>query len=422
MKEHHSIAFEQTDGERAMNLPFKTLDDVELEGKRILIRVDMNCSLDPETKKIINDSRIRAMTPTLHELERSRVVLMAHQGRPGSDDFISLEQHTEILRQLGFNAHFVDDIFGEKAKKAIETVKVGEILVLQNVRMFDGEMRKGPIEEVAREPIVQELYPFFDLFVNDAFGAAHRSQPSIVGFTTVLPSVAGRVMEKEVRTLTEILSTDKHPWILVLGGSKVPDKVMMIKKLLEIGRADNVLLGGLIGTLFLIASEKISEKYGSAIKGFEEILPVAKELVDKYPDVIILPTDAAVERDGARVECSFEEMNGDPFYDIGSRTAEIFGSAIRGAKVAFANGPMGFFEKDQFKFGTIKVLEAIAECDCITVVGGGHVSAMAERMDLVDRITHISTGGGATMSFLTGKKLPLIEALENAARRMDQTA
>ncbi len=405
-----------------MRLPFKTLDDVELDEKRVLIRVDMNCSLDPDTKKIINDSRIRAMTPTLHELEQCKVVLMAHQGRPGSDDFISLEQHTEILRKLGFNAHFVDDIFGDKAKRAIKEVKVGEILVLQNVRMFDGEMKKGPIEEVAKEPIVQELYPYFDLFVNDAFGAAHRSQPSIVGFTAVLPSVAGRVMEKEVRTLTEILSTDQHPWILVLGGSKVPDKVKMIKKLLEIGRADNVLLGGLIGTLFLIADKKIPESYGGVIKEFEEILPVARELIAKYSDVIMLPVDAAVERGGSRVECSFKEMQGAPFYDIGAETAELFGSIIRGAKVAFANGPMGFFEKDEFQYGTIKVLEAIADCNCTTVVGGGHVSAMAERMNLVNKITHISTGGGATMSFLTGKKLPLIEALEAAARRMDGDA
>ena len=379
----------------------------------------MNCSLDPETKRIINDSRIRAMTPTLHELEDCKVVLLAHQGRPGSDDFISLAQHTEILRDLGFNAHFVDDIFGERAKKAIETVETGEILVLQNVRMFDGEMKKGPIEEVAKEPIVQELYPYFDLFVNDAFGAAHRSQPSIVGFTAVLPSVAGRVMEKEVRTLTEILSTDKHPWILVLGGSKVPDKVRMIKRLLEIGRADNVLLGGLIGTLFLIAGGRISERYGTAIKGFEDILPIAKELLEKYPDVIILPKDAAIEREGHRVNCTFDNMEGYPFYDIGAETADEYASIIRGAKVAFANGPMGFFEKDEFRYGTIKILEAIADCRCVTVVGGGHVSAMAEEMNLVDKITHISTGGGATMSFLTGKKLPLIDALEKAAMRMD---
>ena len=160
----------------------------------------MNCSVDPETKLITDFSRIDAIRTTLEELSQCKVVLMAHQGSPGSDDFISLEQHTEILRKYGFNAIFVDDIFGKKAKEAINQVKIGEILVLQNVRYFDGELKKASPEEVAKEPLVQELYPFFDLFVNDAFGAAHRSQASLVGFTTVLPSVAGRLVEKEIRT------------------------------------------------------------------------------------------------------------------------------------------------------------------------------------------------------------------------------
>ncbi len=402
-----------------LKLPFKTLDDVEYEGKRVLIRVDMNCSLDPETKVITNDSRIIAMTPTLHELSKSKVVLMAHQGRPKSDDFISLEQHTEILRKLGFNATFVDDIFGEKAKEAIEKVEIGEILVLQNVRMFDGEMKKAPVDEVAQEPIVQEIYHYFDLFVNDAFGAAHRSQPSIVGFTAVLPSVAGRVMEKEIRELSKVTSEELHPWVLVLGGSKVRDKVKIIDKLLAIGRADNVLLGGLIGSLFLIADGAISKEYGAPIKDFEEVLNTAKRLLKQYPDVIMIPEDAAVERDGKRVECGLDEVNGDPFLDIGPKTAKKFADTIRGSRVAFANGPMGYFEKEAFTHGTVEVLQAIADCNCITVVGGGHVSAMAQRMGLLDKITHISTGGGATMGFLTGKQLVLVDALEAAAKRMD---
>ena len=232
-----------------MNFAFKTLDDVNVKGKRVLIRVDMNCSVDPETKKITDISRIEAIQPTLRELRNSKVVLMAHQGRPGSDDFISLEQHTEVLKRLGFNAKFVDDIFGEKAKKAISEVKEGEILVLQNVRYFEGELKKAPPAEVAQEDIVQELYPLFDIFVNDAFGAAHRSQASLVGFTTVLPSVAGRLVEKEIRTLTSATATDKHPWTLVLGGSKVEDKVSILDKLLATERVDNALLGGLVGTI-----------------------------------------------------------------------------------------------------------------------------------------------------------------------------
>ena len=378
----------------------------------------MNCSVDPESKEITDDSRIVAILPTLRELAKSKLVLMAHQGRPGSDDFISLKAHTDILRKHGLNASFVDDIFGEKAKTAIEKVAVGEILVLQNVRYFDGELKMASPEEVAKEPLVQELYPLFDLFVNDAFGAAHRSQASIVGFTTVLPSVAGRLVEKEIRTLTDATATDQHPWTLVLGGAKVADKVKTLGKLLAADRVDNALLGGLLGTLFLIAKGLVSEDYSKPIKGFEDAVNTAKELLEKYPDVIIFPEDAAVARDGERFECEFSQMNSYPFFDIGPKTAKKYVETIRSSAVVFANGPMGFFEKDAFAKGTSEVLDAIADCEGITVVGGGHMGAMAQKKDFGDRITHISTGGGATINFLTGKKLDLIVALEAAAEKM----
>ncbi|MHA2423401.1 MAG: phosphoglycerate kinase [Candidatus Thorarchaeota archaeon] len=402
-----------------MNLTFKTLDDVDIKSKRVLIRVDMNCSVDPETKKITDISRIEAIQQTLQELNNSKVVLMAHQGRPGSEDFISLEQHTEALNKLGFNASLVDDIFGEKAKNAISQVKDGEILVLQNVRYFDGELKKAPALEVAEEALVQELYPLFDIFVNDAFGAAHRSQASLIGFTTVLPSVAGRLVEKEIRTLTSATDTEQHPWTLVLGGSKVADKVKILSRLLSTDRVDYAVLGGLVGTLFLIAAEKITETYSKPIKDFESAIETAREILKKYPDVIVLPEDAAVERSNERHNCSFSEMNGNPFLDIGPKTVQRYVKLIKESAVVFANGPMGYFEKEPFAKGTSAVLDAIADCKGITVVGGGHMGAMAKKMSLDNRITHISTGGGATINFLTGKKLDLVVALEAAAKRMD---
>jgi len=376
----------------------------------------MNCSVDPETKIITDSSRIDAIRKTLEDLSKSKVVLMAHQGRPGSDDFISLEQHTEILREHGFDATFVDDIFGKKAKEAIDKVKDGQILVLQNVRYFDGELKKASPEEVAKEPLVQELYPLFDLFVNDAFGAAHRSQASLVGFTTVLPSVAGRLVEKEIRTLTE--ATDTHPWTLVLGGSKVEGKVKTLSKLLGTDRVDNAVLGGLVGTLFLIADGKIPESYSAPIKGYENAVDTARELIAKYREVILLPEDAAVEHEGNRKDCEFSDMNGDPFLDIGPRTAAKYMELISSSAVVFANGPMGYFEKEVFASGTEMILQAIADCKGVTVVGGGHMGAMANKMQLESEITHISTGGGATINFLTGKKLDLVLALEDAAKRM----
>ena len=401
-----------------MQLAFKTLDDVDIIGKQILLRVDLNSSIDPVSKKIIDTSRIEAIQPTLRELSRSKVVLMAHQGSPGSDDFISLEQHTQVLKDLGFNTTFVDDIFGQKAKDAIARVKVGEILVLQNVRYFEGELKKAPPDEVAKEPIVQELYPLFDLFVNDAFGAAHRSQASLVGFTVVLPSVAGRLIEKEIRTLTDATDTEKHPWTLVLGGSKVEDKVKTLEKLLATNRVDHALLGGLIGTLFLIADEKVSSDYSAPIKGFEKAIDTARKLLATHGNVLTLPTDAAVEKDEKRIDCEFSEMEGNPFLDIGPQTILHYSKIISESAVVFANGPMGYFEKDVFAKGTKSVLQAIANCKGVTVVGGGHMGAMANRMHLDKAITHISTGGGATINFLTGKKLEVIAALEEAAKRM----
>lgn len=397
---------------------FKTLDDVEVEGKRVLLRLDINCSVDPDTKKLTDTSRIEATKPTLKDLAESRVVVLAHQGRPGSDDFIPLEQHTEKLRQMGFDATFVDDIFGEKAKKSIRKTKPGEILVLQNARYFDGEMKKGPAKELAKEAIVQELYPLFDLFVNDAFGAAHRSQPSIVGFTVVLPSVAGRLVEKEIGILTQATATDKHPWTLVLGGSKVADKVETLKKLLSTGRVDNALLGGLLATLFLIADEKIPESYSAPIKGFQKAVSTAEDLLERYSDTLVLPHTAAVDCAGERIDCSLDDMNGAPFLDIGMTTASQYAEVIRKSAVVFANGPMGYFEREEFAIGTSRVLEAIADCSGITVVGGGHMGAMAQKMKLDQAITHISTGGGATINFLTDKKLDIVAALEAAAQRM----
>jgi phosphoglycerate kinase len=402
-----------------VELSFKTLDDVEVAGKRVLIRVDINCSVDPDTKKITDDSRIIASLPTLQELSKSKVALLAHQGRPGSSDFISLKQHTERMKELGLKATFVDDIFGDKAKAAIKNLNDGEIVVLENVRMFEGELKKAPPNEVATTALVQELYPLFDFFVNDAYGAAHRSQASTVGFTTVLPSAAGRLVEKEIRVLTEATAVEKHPWILVLGGAKVEDKVKTLGKLLATGRVDYALLGGLIATLFLIANESIPEAYSKPIRGFENVVGVAKELLEKYPEIIKLPIDAAVERDGKRVECVLSEVSGDPFFDIGPATSEKYVEMIRKSAVVFANGPMGFFERGGFDIGTINILNAIAECTGTTIVGGGHMGAMAVKTGQEDKVSHISTGGGATINFLTGKKLEVIAALEEAAKRMD---
>ncbi|MEM2142281.1 MAG: phosphoglycerate kinase [Candidatus Thorarchaeota archaeon] len=399
-----------------MRLPFKTLDDIDLRNKRVLLRADINSSVDPRTKRISDDSRIVALVPTLRDLSRSKVVLIAHQGRPGSDDFISLEQHAGIIKNLGFRVSFVDDVYGESARRAIEQVNSGEVLVLQNVRYLDCEQKTGTPEDMAKEPLVQELYPLFDLFVNDAFGAAHRGQPSIVGFAAVLPSVAGRIVEREYRILSEITQTDRHPWTLVLGGSKIADKTKTLARLMSTERVDHALIGGLMGNIFLAASGKIHEEHGSRIPDYEKVVSDVKMLLGKYEDKIVLPVDAVIDRNGKPTACNLKQVGSDPILDIGPGTVELFSSKIRESVVVFANGPMGYFEREEFSAGTYAVLDAIADFGGTSVVGGGHLGSLAERRGIVHKITHISTGGGATIEFLTGKKLQLIDALEKSAQ------
>ena len=234
-----------------------TLDDVALEGKTVLVRVDFNSPVDPETKKILDYTRIkRHGETTIKELAEkgAKVVVLAHQGRKGDPDFIPLKQHAEILgKVLGKPVKYVDDVFGEKAKNAIKSLKNGEILVLENVRTFDGETKKGTPEEHAETEFVKNLAPLADLFVNDAFAAAHRAHVSIVGFTAVLPSAAGRIMERELKSLSRVLENPEKPCVFVLGGAKADDSLEISRYVLSNNIADYVLTGGVVGHVFLAA-------------------------------------------------------------------------------------------------------------------------------------------------------------------------
>ena len=303
-----------------------TLDDVKVKDKVVLVRVDFNSAIDPKTKKILEDARIRAHAETtIKELvdKGAKVVILAHQGRKGDPDFIPLKQHAEILGKiLKKPVKYVDDLYGETAKNAIKSLKSGEILVLENVRTFAGETKDGSPEEHAKTELVRNLAPLADLFVNDAFAAAHRAHVSMVGFTAVLPSVAGRIMERELKSLSKVLENPEKPCIFILGGAKADDSLEISKYVLDKGIADYVLTGGVMGQVFLAAKGvdlgKPNMDYleKKELKGF---LPGIETLIQKYPDKIKTPQDLAVEVSGKRKEISVNELPTEySTYDIGT--------------------------------------------------------------------------------------------------------
>ncbi|MEM0216786.1 MAG: phosphoglycerate kinase [Candidatus Bathyarchaeia archaeon] len=403
---------------------FLTLDDVNVKDKVVLVRVDFNSPVDPETKKVLDDTRIRAHgETTIKELSEkgAKVVVLAHQGRKGDPDFISLQQHAEILSKvIGKPVKFVDDVFGERAKKAIKELKSGEILVLENVRYFAGETKEGTPEDHAKSELVQALAPLADIFVNDAFAAAHRAHVSIVGFTKVLPSVAGRIMERELKSLSRVLENPEKPCVYVLGGAKADDSLEISKYVLENGIADYVLTGGVVGHVFLVA--KGYDLGEPNMKFLEEkkllgLVPGIRELMQKYPDKIKVPVDVAVEVEKKRKEINVEDLPTKyPIYDIGAKTVEEYAKIIRSAKSIVVSGPMGVFENSEFVYGTKRIFEEIANSKAFSLAGGGHTIAALQELGLSGKISYVSTAGGALIEFLMGRKLPGVTALEQGRK------
>jgi len=394
-----------------------TLDDFDLTNKTVFLRVDMNCPIDPETMEISGTKRIEETKETINALKDSKLVVASHQGRVGNKDYTGMEKHVEVLEKLlDRNIKHVQDIIGEAAKKEIKNLKSGEILVLDNLRLCAEENYEFSPPDAAKTIMVKRLSPLFDLCVLDSFPSAHRSHPSIVGFSHVLPACAGKIVEREIRKLDEIITVAKAPHVIVLGGSKVLDRLEAIKMLIKTGRADYVLLTGLIGNVFLRAQGRIRTSLG--IVREEEVVSKAHSLIGEYPDVFSTPVDVAIDKDGSRVELDVRDLGkGDKIYDIGPKTVEHYNKLISGAGTVFISGPAGFFEKEQFSFGTKSLLEAVSNSMATTIVSGGHLNSALKKYGLVEKINHISTAGGALVLYLTGETLPMIQSLEEAAKK-----
>ncbi|MHA1664857.1 MAG: phosphoglycerate kinase [Candidatus Njordarchaeales archaeon] len=404
---------------------FLTLDDFDFKGKTVIVRPDFNVPLDPETKEILDDSRIRAHAETIKELSEkgAKVVVIAHQGRPKQPDYTeSMEKHAKKLEEIiGKPVKYVHDLYGDTAKKAIKELKPGEILVLKNVRSFPEERKKKSPEEHAKSELVKKLAPLADIFVLDGFSVAHRSHASVVGFAVVLPSCAGRVMERELNALNKALQNPEKPYIAILGGAKAEKCIDIIGYLLENNIADNVLTGGLIGQIFLLAKGiNIGEPNVEVLKkkGLYELVPKMQELLKKFGAKIKIPNDVAIEVDGKREEIDVSELpTKEPIYDIGRKTVEQYSKFIEKAKTILLSGPLGVYEKNQFIAGTKEICEAIVRSKAFTLAGGGDTLAALKKLGVYEKFSYVSLAGGAFIEYLTGAKLPGVEVLEKAALR-----
>ena len=406
------------------SLGFLTLDDFDIRGRRVLLRVDINSPVDEETLRIEDGSKIASAAPTVRELmdRGGRLVVLAHQGRPGDYDFITLNEHADYLSMYtGKRIRYVNDIYGERALGAIEALGDGEGILIQNVRNCPTEQLKLSSQEHATSEMVAALAPRFDLFVNDAFASSHRSHASLVGFAHVLPSAAGRLMEKEIRALTGVLQNPARPSTFIFGGTKFSDALPVITRLADANQVDNVLISGLAGFVYrMILGDNIgSGTEALAKRGLsDDVREAAKGLFETHSDKISLPLDGAVDEEGERVEYDIGRIPASAsILDIGSKTIAEFNRVILRSKTILLSGPPGVYEIEAFSKGTREVFDAIASADAYTVVGGGHSGAAANKFGMSDRFSYISTGGGAIERMILGKRMPVIEALRESARQ-----
>lgn len=402
---------------------FNTIDDFEIENKTVLVRIDINSPVDPNTGLILDDTRLRLHAQTIKELSNkgAKVVILAHQSRPGKDDFTTLEQHArELSKILNLKVKHVDALFSSSAQEAITNLKPSDILLLENARFFSEETLSRSAEEQSKTIFVKSLTPYIDLFVNDAFAAAHRSQTSLVGFTINTPSAAGRVMERELTVIQDALDNVEHPCVFLLGGMKPDDSLEVMDNVLGNGTADVVLTTGIVANIVLwAANHDIADVNRSFIesRGYKDMVDVARDLLDKYgEDKIIYPSDVAIEKDGLRVDVGIDEIPNYSIFDIGTKTIGQYAKVIREAKMVFANGPAGVFENPDFAIGTEDLINAIASSKAFSLIGGGHIAAATNGAGLADKMDHVSSGGGACISMLASKPLAAVEALKKSKK------
>ena len=394
----------------------KTVKDLDVKGKKVLVRVDFNVPLSKEEKgKIADDARIKAAIPTIDYLSENgaKVILMSHLGRPKGEanpEFSLKPVANYLANEYNDKFTFIssDEVVDEKVKEEVDKLQDGQIALLENTRFRKEETKNG-------EDFAKELASLADLYVNDAFGTSHRAHASNVGVASILPSAVGFLIEKEIEVMGKALEDPDHPFVSILGGAKVSDKIGVIENLIT--KVDTILIGGGMAYTFLKAQ---GIEIGKSLLE-EDKMDLSLELIEKAKAngvEILLPVDVVIaDKIEAGVDTEIVDIDNIPedkeALDIGPKTAEIFAEKIKNAKTVVWNGPMGVFEIKEFSNGTNEVAKALSDSDAVTIVGGGDSALAIEMAGLKDKITHVSTGGGASLEFLEGKDLPGISAIED---------
>ena len=390
----------------------KTIEDIDVAGKKVIVRVDFNVPLNAD-RKITDDKRIVGALPTIKYLvdKGAKTILVSHLGRPkeGFEDKFSMKPTADRLGELlGKNVIMAKDVVGEDAKAKAAALKDGEVLMLENVRFHKEETKNDAA-------FAKELASMAEIFVNDAFGTAHRAHASTAGLADYLPAVCGFLIKKEIEFMGKALANPTRPFVAILGGAKVSDKIAVIENLID--KVDTLIVGGGMAYTFLKAK---GYNIGTSICE-EDKLELAKSLMEKAAAKgvnLMLPVDNAIAKEfnndsEKKIVASDSMPDGWMGMDIGDATIKMFADAIKNAKTVIWNGPMGVFEFSNFATGTKEIAKALAESGALSIVGGGDSAAAVEQLGFADKITHISTGGGASLEYLEGKILPGIDVLMN---------
>ena len=384
----------------------KTVKDIDLKGKRVLMRVDFNVPM--EDGKVTDDKRIKASLPTIKYIldQGASLILMSHFGRPksGPDPEFSLRAAAEVLSSLlGVPVKMGPDIIDAEAEAMAKELKPGEVLMLENTRFNKGE-EKNDLE------LAKRMAALADVYVNDAFGSAHRAHSSTEGVARYLPAVSGFLMEQELEYLGRALSNPEHPYIAILGGAKISDKIDVVESLLD--KADKVIIGGGMANTFLAAQGLNMQD--SLVE--EASLETAKSIMEKAGDKLVLPVDAVIA-DKFEPDANTQVVNVDKIppgwrmMDVGPKTLDLYKKILDGAKLIVWNGPVGVFEMPKFAEGTFALAKLLADSGATTIIGGGDSASAVKKAGVAKQMTHVSTGGGASLEFLEGKELPGVAAL-----------
>ena len=407
------------------------IEDFDLVDRTVLLRVDINSPIDPQTKKIVNENRLQKSIPTIRKIleKGAKLAMIAHQGDTlDYQNLIPLEEHAEKLTAyLDTEVSYVDDVCGPAARDKVRSLQAGQAVLLGNLRYlseeistFENAVKLSP-GEMLQTWLVRSLAPLVDYYVNDAFAAAHRNAPSMVAFQELKPTAAGDLMFDEVSALTKVMSAPERPCVFILGGAKISDAFGMMKQVLESGTADRILTCGITGEIMLLAAgHPLGETKEQFLRdrSLDVFVKDAQAYLAEFSDRISFPSDLAYAIDGARREVPVQDLPAEQmFMDIGAKTIAEYEEVIGNAKTIFVNGPPGVYENELFEDGTRSMWNAIAAADGYSVIGGGDtVTAAAKFVDL-EKINYVCTAGGAMVRFLSGKKLPLIAAMEKAYDR-----